>query len=55
MLWTPLADAVHSKEELVRLLQLTDKSTLAAMREKGMQLVMQAKEPRAILRNLYSD
>jgi len=56
---SPVYCTDHSEKELVRLLQLTDKSTLAAMREKGMQLVMQAKEPvkesRAILRNLYAD
>ena len=54
---SPVYCTDHNKKDLVRLLQAADKSSLAALRDKGLQLVMQAKDPmkeaREILRNLY--
>jgi len=49
----------HNKLELNRLLQTADKSRLAEMRDIGLEMVMQAKEPMkescSILRSLYPD
>lgn len=56
---SPVYCTDHSKAEVIRLLQTTNKSKLPAMREKGMEMVMAAKEPMieaaAILRSLYPD
>jgi len=56
---SPVYCTDHSKQELSDLLQKTDRSSLAALRDQGMQLVMQAKEPnkeaRGILRALYNN
>jgi predicted dinucleotide-binding enzyme len=56
---SPVYCTDHHKEELSRLLQTTEKSRLADMRDKGLEMVMQAKEPmkeaRSILRSLYPD
>jgi len=56
---SPVYCTDHNKQELIRLLPLTERSGLPEMREKGMELVMQAKEPmkeaRSILRSLYPD
>jgi len=56
---SPVYCTDHSKQELSDLLQKTDRSSLAAFRDQGMQLVMQAKEPnkeaRGILRALYNN
>jgi predicted dinucleotide-binding enzyme len=54
---SPVYCTNHSKEELIRLLQLADISRLGEMRDTGLELVMKAKEPfkeaQSILRNLY--
>ena len=54
---SPVYCTDHNKKDLVRLLQAADRSSLAALRDKGLQLVMQANEPmkeaREILRRLY--
>jgi len=54
---SPVYCTNHGKEELIRLLHLTDKSRLAEMRDIGLELVMKANEPfkeaQSILRKLY--
>jgi len=49
----------HNKRELIRLFKITEKSRLAELRDKGLEMVMQAKEPMkeasSILRSLYPD
>ena len=54
---SPVYCTNHSKEELIRLLHLTDKFRLAEMRDIGLELVMKANEPfkeaQSILRKLY--
>ena len=54
---SPVYCTNHGKEELIRLLHLTDKSGLAEMRDIGLELVMKANEPfkeaQSILRKLY--
>jgi predicted dinucleotide-binding enzyme len=54
---SPVYCTDHSSEDLIRLLQVADKPRLAALREQGLQLVMQAKNPMkeasSILRALY--
>ncbi len=54
---SPVYCTNHGKEELIRLLQLADRSRLAEMRDIGLDLVMKAKEPfkeaQSILRKLY--
>jgi len=56
---SPVYCTDHNKEEVIRLLQITDRSRLADMRDIGLDLVMKAKEPlkeaRSILRSLYID
>ncbi|RZM23382.1 MAG: NADP oxidoreductase [Pedobacter sp.] len=54
---SPVYCTDHNREDLIRLLQKTDRATLPEFRDKGLHLVMQAKEPmkeaRDILRALY--
>jgi predicted dinucleotide-binding enzyme len=54
---SPVYCTDHNRKDVLRFLQLADKSSLAALRDKGLQLVMQAKDPmkeaREILRGLY--
>jgi 8-hydroxy-5-deazaflavin:NADPH oxidoreductase len=54
---SPVYCTDHSREELIRLLQLADKPRLAALRDQGLEMVMQAKNPMkeasSILRSLY--
>jgi len=56
---SPVYCTDHPKQELIRLLQLTERSRLAEMRDKGLEMIMQAKEPMKeylpILRSLYPD
>jgi len=56
---SPVYCTDHHQQELIRLLQITEKSRLAELREKGLEMVMQAKEPMkeasSILRSLYTD
>jgi len=53
---SPVYCTDHTKMDILKLLQAADKSSLAALRDKGLQLVMQAgdpmKEAREILRSL---
>jgi len=54
---SPVYCTDHNKQDVLRLLQAADKSSLAALRDQGLQLVMQAEDPmkeaREILRSLY--
>lgn len=54
---SPVYCTDHNKKDVLRLLQAADRSSLAALRDKGLQLIMQAKEPmkeaRDILRGIY--
>jgi len=56
---SPVYCTDHNKHNFIRLLQLAEKATLPEMRDKGLEMVMQAKEPMkeasSILRSLYPD
>lgn len=56
---SPIYCTDHAKQDLIKLLQKVDRSALAALRDKGLQLVMQAREPmkeaRDIIRGLYAN